>query len=51
MLIFTCTNDDFEKVSKFFIDKLTESIKSTEAQTLAANYYDDDIEEQLEGIL
>lgn len=51
MLIFTCTNDDFEKVSKFFIDELTESIKSTEAQTLAVNYYDDDIEEQLEEIL
>ena len=51
MLKFICDASDFNIVSSWFIDELAWGIKTNKVQTLAADYWDDNINEKLMGLI
>ena len=51
MLTFTCEKEIRDKVIEEFIQKLAKEIKDCELQTLAGDYCDRDLTDQLEGLI
>ena len=51
MLQFTCKEEQTSEIIEWFVKEFSDLMKHTELKTLACDYFDEDLEDEIRGII